>query len=346
MYLGKCEGFECYISPNAPNGSCIITGISGGGKSCKQNQMELREVLDGNTPIILDISRNHLKKDIFYKIQSDYWKHVNYIDASKDGIGIEIFAPIKNCRSELESYVTLINSNVQALSARQNMGLRQQVILREVVEEAIQLKRKCPNYTDELILRTVFNKHKEDTKWQEIYQRLWTVLNCGVLKRGTKQIKPQAINIIDLSTLDMLSSEILSEVILAYLWRNVYNAGFPLSFGKVTIVLDEFQHVSIKKSSMLRTMLREGRRFGLSLILATQTMGIFTPEEVSMLNQTATHLYFRPADSDLTKCARMIEPSKATSWRKRLANLERGNCVAVGSLMVNGREISHPLLLR
>ena len=114
MYLGKCEGLDCAVSPSAPNSSVLITGQSGSGKSCRQNQIELAEVQSGNTVIVLDVSQNHNEKDIFSPISYEYKQHLNRIDAAKDGIGINLLSPISNQQGQSESYVNLVNSNVYA----------------------------------------------------------------------------------------------------------------------------------------------------------------------------------------------------------------------------------------
>jgi len=345
MYLGKCEGLDCAVSPSAPNSSVLITGQSGSGKSCRQNQIELAEVQSGNTVIVLDVSQNHNEKDIFSPISYEYKQHLNRIDAVKDGIGINLLSPISNQQGQSESYVNLVNSNVYAFSSARRMGVGQQAILREAIEMAIASKNKNQNLSDEAALRMAFSEKKKNTKWQVVYQRLWIVLNCGVLRSGEKHTLGQKVNILDLSGLDILSAETVAEAVLSYFWRMAYNQGFPKDFGKVTIVVDEFQHLSVKAYSALSMILREGRKFGLSIILTTQSLNIFSDAELSMIKQAATHLCFRPADNELTQVAKMIDPSKKEYWRNKFSGLKRGQCLGVGSLDVSGNYIQRPLLL-
>lgn len=345
MYLGKCEGLDCIVSPVAPNSSVLITGQSGSGKSCRQNQIELAEVQSGKTIIVLDISQNHNEKDIYNPISNKYKRYLNRIDATKDGIGINLLSPISNQQGQSESYVNFVNSNVYAFSSARRMGVGQQAILREAIEMAIASKNKNHNLSDEDALRMAFSEKKKNTKWQVVYQRLWTILNCGVLRSGEKHIYGQKINILDLSGLDILSAETVAEAVLSYFWRMAYNHGFPKDFGKVTIVVDEFQHLSVKAHSALSMILREGRKFGLTLLLTTQSLNTFSNAELSMIKQAATHLCFRPVDNELTQIAKMIDPSKKEYWRSKLMGLKRGQCLGVGSLDVNGNSIQRPLLL-
>ncbi len=134
----------------------------------------------------------------------------------------------------------------------------------------------------------------------------------------------------------------LAEVILAYIWR-VARSGFPASMGKIILVIDEFQNMNLGVGSTLRRVLCEGRKFGLNLLLVTQTLGRYNREIKSMLNQAASHLYFHPVDSDIVSSARAIDPlmqmavknhsrSQDLRRRRRLIRHERKplrNCIMV-----------------
>ena len=137
MYLGKCKGLICNISKESPNGTVLITGISGSGKSCRQNQIELQEANSGNTVIVLDISRNHQNKDILGEIKEEYHTRTNRIDVLSEGICMNPFEAMTDKAGKKEPYAHLVNANVQALSCAKNMGNRQIGVLREAIEEVL-----------------------------------------------------------------------------------------------------------------------------------------------------------------------------------------------------------------
>ena len=112
------------------------------------------------------------------------------------------------------------------------------------------------------------------------------------------------------------------------------------------IVIDEFQNLSAKMGAPLMRLLTEGRRFGISLLLATQSLEIFPGEIQPVLSQTATRLYFRPTDNEVKKIAKNISADSAAEWVKRLKNLKVGESVAVGDLEIAGCEIRRPILLK
>ncbi|WP_201246740.1 ATP-binding protein [Halochromatium salexigens] len=80
-------------------------------------------------------------------------------------------------------------------------------------------------------------------------------------------------------------------------------------------------------------MLREGRKFGLSLILATQTTNNFNQEQRDRLFQAGHKLFFKPADTEIERFASLLSQithdSKA-DWSQRLARLEKGQCWSLG----------------
>ncbi len=63
------------------------------------------------------------------------------------------------------------------------------------------------------------------------------------------------------------------------------------------VVLDEVQNLDHREESPLAQLLREGRKFGFSLILATQIMSNLDKDERDRLFNAAHKLFFRPADT-------------------------------------------------
>lgn len=345
MYIGNSEGRICNVSSQADNGSVIITGKSGSGKSCRMNAMELAEVERGNTVIVIDISRNHQEHLLLPEIRNRYMNRVNRIEAIKDGLGLGILNALTNTSGEQESVISVINSNVTAFSATHGMGERQQAILRTAITHAIQIQRKY-NCSDADALLAVFEYHNGKKGWDSVYQKLWTVLNCNALQKGNKSLVPHSINVIDLGGLDVDNSAVqLAEVIIAYIWR-VARSGFPASMGKIVLVIDEFQNLNLGVESTLRKILCEGRKFGLNLLLVTQTLDRYNREIKSMLDQAASHLYFHPVDSDMLSSARAIDPLNPKAWIGKLANLRRGESVATGLKEICGVTIARPLIIK
>jgi DNA phosphorothioation-dependent restriction protein DptH len=99
------------------------------------------------------------------------------------------------------------------------------------------------------------------------------------------------------------------------------------------IVLDEVQNLDHREESPLAQLLREGRKFGFSLILATQIMSNLDKDEKDRLFNAAHKLFFRPADTEMKTYAEIAAVStgeKVDVWVKRLAALKKGECYSLG----------------
>ena len=99
------------------------------------------------------------------------------------------------------------------------------------------------------------------------------------------------------------------------------------------IVLDEVQNMDHREESPLAQFLREGRKFGFSLILATQIMSNLSRDERDRLFNAAHKLFFKPADTEMRAYAEIVAMStgeKIDIWIKRLSALKKGECYSLG----------------
>jgi len=99
------------------------------------------------------------------------------------------------------------------------------------------------------------------------------------------------------------------------------------------VVLDEVQNLDHREGSPLSKYLREGRKFGVALILATQILSNLAKDERDRLFNAAHKLFFRPADTEIRTFAEIASIStgdKTDVWMKQLASLEKGECYSLG----------------
>ena len=99
------------------------------------------------------------------------------------------------------------------------------------------------------------------------------------------------------------------------------------------VVLDEIQNLRLNEGSPVEKILREGRKFGLALIAATQSFAGVN-KFMAVLNQAAYKLLFRPADNELADFGRHLNnidsSYSANEWKEQLARLKKGDCFVVG----------------
>jgi DNA phosphorothioation-dependent restriction protein DptH len=115
---------------------------------------------------------------------------------------------------------------------------------------------------------------------------------------------------------------------------------FARSFGTErtprVVVLDEVQNLDLGLEAPVGKFLTEGRKFGLSLIMATQTLNNLKGDRLSRLFQAAHKLFFRPSDNELADHAKLLQnaaPGEGSTqeWIARLSSLYRkGECWSLG----------------
>lgn len=343
MQIGTADRtLRCGIGKDSPNQSVCITGLSGTGKTVRLQQIELSAIQEGGVVIVVDVGSTHVEEEVFEPLRGRFSHQVNCLEAM-DGLGLGIFRALESPQGKKEPFTAIVNSAVQALSSGMGMGVCQQGALREAVIEAVQSRGAIE---DEAAALAYALKSREGDRYVDaVYNKLWTLLHCGVLKASRQHMRADRINIFNLSGLDEITQTAIVELILHTLWRKIRFLGPTKGRPKLTVVLDEFQNLPLKRGSILCSMLREGRKFGINFLLATQTLEGLPKNVAPLISQTAVRLYFRPAPSEIKSIAKTIDFEKAAVWEKILSNLKVGECIAVGEFEVNGAEVKRPLKL-
>lgn len=99
------------------------------------------------------------------------------------------------------------------------------------------------------------------------------------------------------------------------------------------VVLDEVQNLDHGQEGPLAGFLTEGRKFGLSMILATQTLRTLKEEARHRLFQADHKLFFKPAETEIVEYAKILERSTGEGselWIGRLNSLKKGECYSLG----------------
>lgn len=140
-------------------------------------------------------------------------------------------------------------------------------------------------------------------------------------------------HIFQLAGEDEKTSRILTEVILWDLYS--FCTSYSTERTPKVVVLDEIQNLDHRLESPLGKILTEGRKFGLAIIAATQTLSNLKKEEQARLFQAGHKLFFRPSDPELNSyveiIAQMAKQSQDKSyWKQTLSNLKKGECISIG----------------
>jgi len=143
---------------------------------------------------------------------------------------------------------------------------------------------------------------------------------------------PVPIHILQLTNLSKDIQRLIAEFALwdffAYATRNG-GKNKPLP-----IVLDEMQNLDHRSDRALDKLLREGRKFGVGMVLATQTISNFNKEQRSRLFQAGHKLFFKPAETERREFAQILVDvaggRSRDEWIAELSKLGKGECWSIG----------------
>ncbi|HIV38416.1 MAG TPA: type IV secretion system DNA-binding domain-containing protein [Candidatus Blautia stercorigallinarum] len=318
------------ISPASPNEHILMAGTSGSGKSTRIKSM-LKDCLERQeTVIVIDINGCDF-------CQLD--EKVNIISALEDGLN---FSPLDIGKRNEDGYVGYISYIVESFSSIASLGIRQMGVFREAVIYALDHRKE---YGNDMLAIAEGLRLQDSNVATGVYNKLWNLLNSKAFQRGNRHcMKAGTINVISLKGINPSTQKQIAELMLFAIWKKcrvMEGKGISLR-----IVLDEFQNLSLKKGSVLMEMLREARKYHVKLILATQSITSFPKEVLTAVNQTAVQLYFRQTSSDVKKTAELIDPQQRGRWVLILKKLAVGESVATGDFLVNGKEMSQPIVIR
>lgn len=331
-YIGRIkEGHSVYISRESPNQHCIITGISGSGKSVRILDIERYAVEKGGTIIAVDINGTHEQVD------ADCF---NFISAQDDGLNIR-FLDTSLVEMKRESLPNLIQYAIETLAPREMRGACQLAVLRKAIIFAIEHREDFPNEMSAVLSGL---EQQEETAALGAYNHLYSILEGGVFRESSKSIVQGQINLISMHGLNPKSQKRVTEMLLSALWREKRMEGHGRSEQPLTLVLDEFQNLDFRKGSVLFELLTEGRKYGIEVIMATQTLAVFPKKDLAVINQAAVKLFFQPSITDIPAVSDMIEPGRKEKWKQKLSHLRIGEAISVGSFELGGRLISQPII--
>lgn len=153
-------------------------------------------------------------------------------------------------------------------------------------------------------------------------------------EKGTLDVPWKQATVLQISGFADEERGFLAAMILNLLWTETRLYGSHKRFD--TLVLDEVQFLSLKSGKPFSNMLREGRKYGIALIVATQFLSAYDKAELETLMQAGHFLVFKPSANDISFSAKMVAPEGVTSWRKILSKLQIGQAVLTGPHHING----------
>lgn len=309
-------GSRVFISEKADNNDILLLGRSGSGKTCALWQIEQNLAKNEAAVLVLNFSGTH---DLMPRCA------VRWIDVKREGYPLSLFHRIPlphggiEDSQDMEDAVLDIFKQVVSLPVRQITELRKAIHAvaeqPEMWHDGIAEVGRLLEQSEEEPAKRVFEKYRP------FFSRI------RFSAQQAHMISPGVITVFDFGRFAPDVQVFLTEMTLAIIWRHFriwgQYAQIPLF-----IAMDEFQNLKIRPHTVFAQMMREGRKFHLALLLATQTMETFAREERAVISQAATRLYFRPTYKDVKNMG------GECALHHKIKNLQRGDCLAVGNFLI------------
>ena len=322
------NGKEVAISSTATNYHMAILGMSGSGKSTRIKENIVNLIENGETVIFFDLEgTEHNYPD----------EMLNYIDLQDDGLNLKLL-DLKYVESGKESRVNFIAHISELLAGTQNLGSRQLGILRDAIEYAVKHNDEYLTDMDAIADGLIMAETSSATG---VYNKLWPVLRSNVFHNNGKSVVKGKINVVSLEKITASSQKILVEIILGSIWREAVKIG-PKKIH-LSLILDEFQRYEYKRS-ILKTLFSQGLKYGINIIIATQSSSFLTSDIKGAVNQSATKLFFKPANGEEKMIAEKINGQEAARYTLMLKKLKIGECLVEGNTCIDGVECDTPVI--
>jgi DNA phosphorothioation-dependent restriction protein DptH len=341
---GSSGGRDAYWEfghPDLPNRHILVFGASGTGKTYLIQALMCELAKLGRNTLVVDYTAGFTNKQLedlvrtrlrptqhFVKVKplelNPFRRQVNYIDDM----------PIEEDPATIAGRVSGVFDEVYQLGDQQRSALYNAIktgvavqgnrfTLREMIQELERIRDEGgPSAAAAAGVISKVQPFVDTNPFGEERPESWEHLFAD---------KDSRVHIIQLVGFMKNAARLITEFSLIDLYW-YYRSHGDQTNPKV-IVLDEIQNLSHKLESPLGQFLTEGRKFGISLILATQTLSNLDKDERDRLFQASHKVFFRPADTEIKAFAQILATStdrKAEEWVEKLSTLKRGECYSLG----------------
>lgn len=330
--------------PELANRHMLIFGSSGQGKTYAIQAMLCEMSKFRQNSLIIDYTNGFLPNHL-EKIANEVLSPKQHV-VRQEPLPINPFLP-----QESDNGGIVIKENSNAIAKRiaglfdsvYNIGDQQYSVLHRAIMDGVETMKSGMNLDHMLeIIESMTGEKQYKASAQSLYNKLRPFVleqpfSSGEIGFDWDHLfldQDPLCNIFQLAGMDMYSGRLITEFILWDLYGHLQSKGKKTD-PKV-IVLDEVQNLDHKEGSPLSKYLREGRKFGLSLILATQTMSNMKKDERDRMFNAAHKLFFRPADTELkafAEIAALATRQKVDDWMRKLSSLSKGECYSIGSVL-------------
>lgn len=329
------------------NRHLFITGKSGQGKTYFVQTL-LSELSNHNIDaLVIDYTDGFLPNQLDSHFNNRYNDKIKNRFILQDKLPIN---PFKRQEIDLGGFVIpeseqdMVDRVVQVIDFVFDLGIQQRTLLSESILSGY--RSNGDNYKFSHLAADL--KYSEDKAQQNLYGRISALLTRDPFSYDNDfdwtniYGNTGQINIFQLKGFQLNIQKVLIEFLLWDLYQfatRVGNEGKPLP-----LVLDEVQNLNFNASSPAVKILREGRKFGMSGIFATQSLDSIKGNDAEAIYNAAEQLHFLPPESQVTAIARSMtsDMTDRKEVETTLKMLLKGEAIAYGPVKKQNGDLSEP----
>ena len=308
------------------NQSIFFSGQSGWGKTFGESQVMAEFYANEGTIVCLDASSSQTEKALSRNLSADFVQNnIHFFDIDRDGIPVNLFhfAPDYSLTQKKRRLIGLFSAAIGELSTTQS----------DVLQSAVtELLKKASDKTEIKIGELLSLLNKEGTTFSSLRTRLQPLLEdieqCGMSTLTWDDLFRQSGRFVVLRT-DSAFTETgcaLMDMILA----SLFDYQQQHSDQPLIVVIDEIQAQNLSMHSPVRKVVTEGRKYGMSLIAASQDFPSRSTDLGKIVGKMPTQVFLRPTLNAETAVASELHYSK--SEMMTFDTLERGDAIVKGNL--------------
>ena len=327
MLLGERANLhKIFLSEKRENNGILVAGGMGRGKTqtavmllCNKNDYQGKKIAFN--------WRRCLDRDtLMPNVRRLYESKVQVIDVKRDGLGIPLFEPLTDKDGNTESKEDVICRISNLFNVACNMQKTPSYAGK--FKDAVEAKGDGVEFAK--------NGAKCFARWlkaadtataDKTLARVDSL--CKYIKDGNFIESEAEIIELDLNGLYPEDQKSIVEFVIEYVNR----LGFTGKFMEdgITLYVDEAQNLNYEIGAPVRNLLNEGRRMGVDIILAVQSLKYTDIKGYDVIRQCATKIFFKPIDGEEKLIAKMIaERRKIDATVVVLKELTKGEYLAHG----------------
>lgn len=319
------------------NAHMCILGSTGSGKSVEAQRIVTQIIEQGGTVLSFDFHSIWAEEQIFEKYKNILFSYSHEINADRKGIQMDLFQQYTYPGGYEESQQELITNLTDIFCNCFNFGVKQRTLIYSAFQTVFERKM----YATKGLSAVYEILHNSDDSLSEyLAQRIEFITSANLISCSEgSYIASNKFNIVRVSSYSLIVQELATELLLYDMWRKANKGMFVKQ--PIFIVIDEFQNI---RGKILPTLIAEGRKFGVNLIMITQaTTKTANRLLYERIMQCGLILFFRPPVDRNSEIAKILAPENHKPIVPKLDQLTVGEFFTKGQVFVGNNPYNEAL---